>query len=376
VTPWLIAAGDFTLFGGMDQANYALAAHLARSGADVHLVAHRVSPELAATPNVTVHKASRPFEAHLLGAPLLARETARRAAALTRDARVLINGGNATLAAPTWVHYLHAAHVPVSAGSLRSRVSSALGRRYYLRQERGAISRSPLIICNSQRTADDVVRRYGVGAERTRVVYYGVAANRFSPVSEDARRSARRTLGLAENGTTAAFIGALGDRRKGFDVLFEAWRLLAAQTSWDVELVAVGTGRERDAWIKRAADAAFPSPVRFLGFRGDVDVVLAAADVLVHPARYEPYGLGVQEALCRGVPAIISRACGIAERYPAELRDLIVMESDARALASTLQAWASQKREWAERVAPFGARLRSRTWDDMAAEIVAAVERA
>ena len=39
---------------------------------------------------------------------------------------------------------------------------------------------------------------------------------------------------------------------------------------------------------------------------------------MVHPARYEAYGLGVHEAICRGLPAIVSAGAGIAELYPAD----------------------------------------------------------
>ena len=46
---WLLIAGDFTPLGGMDRANHALASSLAAAaGREVHLVAHRVWPDLAA----------------------------------------------------------------------------------------------------------------------------------------------------------------------------------------------------------------------------------------------------------------------------------------------------------------------------------------
>ena len=47
--------------------------------------------------------------------------------------------------------------------------------------------------------------------------------------------------------------------------------------------------------------------VRFLGFRRDMPAVFAACDLLIHPARYEAYGLAVHEALCRGLPALVTR---------------------------------------------------------------------
>ena len=82
MSPWLLATGDFTPLGGMDRANHALASYLARHGRDG---APRGAPgrrDLAALPGVHVHLVPRPFGAHLLGAPLLARAAARQARAL------------------------------------------------------------------------------------------------------------------------------------------------------------------------------------------------------------------------------------------------------------------------------------------------------
>ena len=83
---WLLVAGDFTPLGGMDAANHALARHLA-SRDEVHLVTHRAWPDLAALPNVTVHRVWRPFNRHLLGSPLLSRTGQRGLAAPARVGR-------------------------------------------------------------------------------------------------------------------------------------------------------------------------------------------------------------------------------------------------------------------------------------------------
>jgi len=101
MTQWALAAGDFTPQGGMDRANHALARYLATSGRDVHLIAHRVWPDLTSLPGVTVHQVPRPFGAHLLGAPLLARAAANTARRLGPSARLLSNGGNTRWLAPT-----------------------------------------------------------------------------------------------------------------------------------------------------------------------------------------------------------------------------------------------------------------------------------
>src|SRR4029450_246738 len=84
-----------------------------------------------------------------------------------------------------------------------------------------------------------------------------------------------------------------------------------------------GAGGEQEAWAARAKAAGLTG-LRMLGFRTDIASLLAAADVLVHPARYEAYGLGVHEAICRGVPAIVCAAAGVAERFPADLSPLLL----------------------------------------------------
>ena len=374
MSQWLVASGDFTTFGGMDRANHAQARHLALRGDEVHLVGHRVSADLASLANVHVHAVARPLGVHLAGAPLLAREAQRQARTLGPAAHVLVNGGNAPGPA-TWVHYVHAAYEPRTSGSLRSRVSSSLGRRYYLSRERAVLSRASLVICNSHRTAADVHQHYRVAESRLRVVYYGVDATVFSVPTGDQRRTARAAFGIAPGRRAALFIGALGDRRKGFDALFDAWQMLSADPAWDVDLLVAGTGAERAAWERRAADASLETRVRFLGFRSDVEEAIAAADVLVHPARYEAYGLGVHEAICRGVPAIVSRSAGIAERYPSALRDLLIDgEIDAPEVAEALQRWRSDADGWVNRFEAFAASLRARSWDAMSADIAALVE--
>lgn len=376
MTPWALAAGDFTPQGGMDRANHALARYLALSGRDVHLVAHRVWPDLASLPAVTVHHVPRPFGAHLLGAPLLSLAASWTAGRLGPSARLLSNGGNTRWTAPTWVHYLHAAYSPDVAAGGRARLTSLVGRRRDLAREAETIARAPAIICNSARTAAAVRTAYAVAETRVHVVYYGVDPDQFSEVTADAARDARRVLGMAAEPPAAVFIGALGDRRKGFDVLFEAWRRLCADPAWDVNLMVVGVGAEAGAWESRAAAAGLGRRLTFLRFRPDVPLILAAADVMVHPSRYEAYGLGVHEALCRGLPAIVSANAGVAERLTKDLQPLTLPDPiRPDDLIARLRAWRGDMTAWRGRAKAAGALLRRRTWDHMAADIAGIVER-
>ena len=358
---WLLVSGDFTPLGGMDRANHALAAHLASCGDEVHLVAHRAWSDLTMRPNVTLHKAWRPLGSHTLGKPLLAAAGRRRARALApRGARVVVNGGNCVWPDVNWVHYVHA-------------VYGAPGDR---EAERRALQAARVVVCNSRRTRDDVVQRIGVDPSRAHVVYYG-ADERFRPADAAERARAKAVLALSADRPAALFVGALGDRRKGFDTLFAAWSALCRDRKWDVDLVVAGTGRTLPRWRQLAQAAGLDGRIRFLGFREDVPTLAAAADVVIHPARYEAYGLGVHEALTAGVPALVSAAAGVAERYPADLAPLFIRDpEDARALADQLRGWRRDLEAWRVRVLPFAATLGARSWSDMSKEIVTLAERA
>ena len=376
---WLLVAGDFTPYGGMDGANHALARHLgASSSVDaVHLVTHRAAPDLQTLPHVSVHTVPRPLGSHALGSELLARAGFREWKRLGPDgAQAIVNGGNCRVPqAINWVHYVHAAYRPTVSSSTVDRVKASVVYRRDVGAERAALRDARVIICNSRRTSRDVVEHVGVDPARVLVVYYGSDPQRFSPVTEDARAAAKTALGFEAARPLFGFVGALGDRRKAFDTLFSAWIELCRDPRWDASLLVIGAGRELTTWQRRAKDNGLTGRISFMGFRRDVPELLAALDFLVHPARYEAYGLAPHEAICRGVPALVSSSAGVAERYPAELADLLIDDADnvSELRDRLLMVWRERAR-FQPGVLTFGATLRERTWDLMAREIAIAVE--
>ncbi|HZI14371.1 MAG TPA: glycosyltransferase [Myxococcus sp.] len=375
--PFTLIAGDFVATGGMDRANLALALWLAKQGGPVRLVAHRVAEELLGYSNVRFVRVPKPANAYLLGEPLL--DAVGRAWALRTRAEggcVLANGGNCPVPAANWVHYVHGAYVSEPVGGALRRLKGRVSHRLYLRGERRALRRARVIIANSERTRADLVAATGVPESRVRVVYYGSDPERFRPVPPEARQQARAALGWPEARRVALFVGALGDRRKGFDTLFQAWARLYARGDWGVDLKVVGVGAQREAWEREAEAKGLGGRIQFLGFRKDVPVLLSAADLLVAPTRYEAYGLGVHEALCAGLPALVSRTAGVAERYPAALDGLLLDDpDDVDGLVRRLEAWREHEAAWAPHVAALSESLRAQTWDGMAEAIADVVER-
>jgi glycosyltransferase involved in cell wall biosynthesis len=376
--PWVIVAPGFHRAGGMEKANLALARHLAERGTPVHLVGHAIDDDLAGRPGVAANVVPRARGSFLLADRALARRgraVARQVSALDPRTRVVVNGGNCDWGDVNWVHCVHHAWAQSHIGApLWFRVRSDLLAAAARRDERARVPAARLVLANSELTKEHLTTLVGVSPARVRTQYLG-ADPAWGPPSDGERRAAREWLGIPADRPVVAFVGVLGyDTRKGFDVLLEAWSRLAAR-GWDARLVAAGGGRGHEQWSARVREAGLQEQVRLLGITDRVVHLLAAADLLVSPVRYESYGLNVQEALCRGVPAMVSGRAGIAERYPADLRDLVLDDpEDVDALVERLLAWRESLDSWRARVAGFSAELRAYSWDRMAADIVALVE--
>jgi glycosyltransferase involved in cell wall biosynthesis len=343
----------------------------------VSLVAHHVAAPLAGHPNVRVYPAARPFGSHALGEPFLDL-TGRRVAARLRErdpaTRVVVNGGNCFAGGVNWVHYVHAAGPEAPGRPWGRRVVDRLKHRRHRAQERRALQNAPLVIANSERTRQDLIERLGVPEERARVVYLAADAGRFRPPTARERAAAREALGWPAERPIFLFVGSPRDHRKGLDVVLSAWRLLTEGPGWDGHLAVVGAGAEDCAW-QRALGPGLRERVHGLELRADLHHLYWACDGLVSPARYEPYGLAVHEALCSGLPALVSRSAGVAERYPPALEDLLLPDpEDAQDLARRVRLCRAALGAYRRRVTPLGEALRARSWDDVAGEIVALVE--
>ncbi len=369
---WVLVCGGFHPEGGMDRANAALAAYLARRGTRLHLVAHRVDGPLRDHPSVSIAQVPRHGGLYFTSDFTLDRRARRVARDLRRSGSqvlVVANGGNCGIGDVNWVHSVHHAWPCRDDGAPAwFRGKNRLVKAWARSRERSAIRHARTVIANSNRTRRDVIELLGVDETRVHTVYLG-SDPAWSPPGPSRRDAMRRKWCRDPLRPMVAFVGALGhDTNKGLDRLLGAWGRLNAG-GWSGELVVAGPGDTR-RW-QRAAQAA-GGTVRIAGHTADVDEILDSADVMVSPVAYEAYGLAVHEAICRGVPAIVSRAAGVAERLPGDLAELLLGDpADVEELAGRIRTWAANPERWRERTLRAGDALRAFSEQDMAARIVA-----
>lgn len=191
--------------------------------------------------------------------------------------------------------------------------------------ERALSRRARRIICITEalrRFNDDVV---GLPADKLRTVYYGMDApppawaRNTDPV--DVPPGARIMLSVARLVP-----------QKGLDVAVSALPAIR-EAEPEAVLVVLGEGPERRALRELARSLGVEDALYLPGHVGDVSWWLSRAELLVHPARWEGFGLVLLEAMLAGRPVVASSVSAIPEIVLDGETGLLVAPDDPRALA-------------------------------------------
>jgi glycosyltransferase involved in cell wall biosynthesis len=132
-------------------------------------------------------------------------------------------------------------------------------------------------------------------------------------------------------------------RAKGYAELAEAMRALPDAVLW-----VVGERLESDRGDDMAAlldGAGLGDRLRRLGYRADVDAVLAGADVFVLPSYYEGLPMSVIEAMLTGLPVIASDIPGVREQVVEGETGLLVPPRLVEPLAAAMRRLAADAGE-------------------------------
>jgi UDP-glucose:(heptosyl)LPS alpha-1,3-glucosyltransferase len=216
-----------------------------------------------------------------------------------------------------------------------SAVRNAAGRldpfhRVMLGLEKRTFSpqRTRQIIANSHRGKREIIEHYGFPAERIDVIQNGVDCERFQPAP--ARWENKEVVLL--------FVGT-GFERKGLGFCIGALQHLPAH----VRLRIAGKGNvERFRSIAREHHVA--ARVAFLGTDQEISRVYREADLLIHPAIYEPFSNACVEALASGLPVITSWGNGASEIIEQGKSGAIIEDpGDTVALAEAIRPFLDTK---------------------------------
>jgi glycosyltransferase involved in cell wall biosynthesis len=168
------------------------------------------------------------------------------------------------------------------------------------------------VVLNQESAAE--LRAVGLGMVPTCLVPNGVDARRHSPVEPEARSTLRARLGLPPDEPVALFVGRL-ERRKGLDLLLEAWAELRRRRGYPLgapRLLIAGPGNLRP-WLSEASTRDLGDRIAFLGERQDVADLYRAADLFVFPSRAEGCPNALLEAMASALPVVVTDVPGNRE---------------------------------------------------------------
>jgi glycosyltransferase involved in cell wall biosynthesis len=172
--------------------------------------------------------------------------------------------------------------------------------------ERVAISRAARYVCVSQSVAE-YYRRSGFAADKLVVIPNGIDIRLWSDVAPRPLSD----FGIPAGRQVILFIGRL-DRQKGLDRFFyELPQVFRDLPNHD--LLLVGEGPLRASVARRARHLKMQNRVYFAGWQPEIPPIMAAADVLVLPSRWEGMPNVVLEAMAAGKPVVATQSEGTVE---------------------------------------------------------------
>lgn len=222
------------------------------------------------------------------------------------------------------------------------------------------------VLAAGQWAADDIARFYPAVAGVVGVLPDGVNLQEF-----DFDPAGRERMRKEWNAGDAPVVLTVATelRRKGLGTLLDAFEMVRAERP-EARLVIGGKASVEDV---RALAVQHGTPALAIGFIEDLRAAYSAADCLLFPTRFDPWGLPVIEAMACGTPVAVSARAGAAGTVvDGETGQRIGDPSDPRQVAeATLAILRRENNRDAIR-----ASIEHLSWDAVVRDLEAVLERA
>lgn len=162
--------------------------------------------------------------------------------------------------------------------------------------DRLAFEKSKLILAASEMMQRELIDLYGVAENKIKVLLPPIDAERFNAAGKLRKKDFRNKYGFTDGKRSLLFL-TTGNERKGYPLLLRVMKQLEDS---NIELVVAGV-KPMSSTLRN---------VKYIGYAEHPEELLWAADGLIHPALYEPFGQVITESIQCGTPVLISDMVG------------------------------------------------------------------
>ena len=244
--------------------------------------------------------------------------------------------------------------------------------RTYSRLEESVFSPQGLtqILFLTERQRREYVESLKTPAERFHAVPPGIS-RRFPQLSDlrDTRRRAAREPG---DGEFSLLLVASDFKTKGLDRGIRALAALPPSIRNNVRLVAAGSN-DHAPYMRLARRLGVHDRLTLMPPQEDIEPLLLAADILIHPSRLDTTGTVILEAVASGLPVLCTGTCGYAEHVTRAQAGVVLphpFKQDALNAALAQMLHRSLLDKWSESGAAYGRTADLYRGRDVAADLI------
>lgn len=217
---------------------------------------------------------------------------------------------------------------------------------------------STKIFALSPRAVRDYQKYYKTDDQRFYLLPPGIAKLQADSADKQIRMQIRQQLRISEQNKLILFVGS-SFKNKGLQRALLAIANLPEKIRNTIRFAVVGRDNTKP-WIKETQKLGLQSIVHFLGTRDDVNHLMLAADLLLHPAATELAGMVLIEALVAGLPVLATESCGYAFHVQAAHAGIVVPQPYQQHIlnqalltmltSDEISAWRERGKQYAEKV--------------------------
>lgn len=198
------------------------------------------------------------------------------------------------------------------------------------RLHRLTLRRTSRVIAVSRAVAESLVSQRVFEPGKIVTIHNGIDVGRFASTPVNQVRNQPPRVGM---------VGHIAPIKGQEDFVRAA--AIASQYRDDIEFIIAGEDKtdsreNRRALEKLISELMMEEKVRLLGWTDDIVPFLSTLDVYVSPARSEPFGLSIVEAMAAGVPVVATTSEGACEIIDDNETGRLVPIGESEIIAATI----------------------------------------